>query len=284
MYWLLVSQLRATFSTRSPRPPPRDCCSFENTQFGLKTQVGSFVKITNYFKMKSTARPIRRRLLVNPLSHEAHVAFGFPAPLCLEPATESRTATWLRSFFSLSLLLFWRARASAASKASHVTADSEGSAQPRIRLWDVGREKDTHPQGISFLLFCAALDTSSSCLRRTKSRQSAAWAMFTASYWMKAHRRTGPLKAGNQSSQKHCNRAQTSLDCSLFETVVKMSVFSVCLLFISVEGQPNQWKSKSGDWTVDCFSLTSWTIKTRTPRMSMTLLKVWKQKANKINI
>lgn len=124
--------------------------------------------------MKLTAWPICRRLLCNPLSHEAHVAFGFPAPFCLEPATKSRTSHDTGLFFSF----FMKSRLQRLPKVSHVTAHSETNTQPSIRLGGGG----THPQGISFFLFCAALDTSSSCLRRTKSRQSAAWAMFTASY------------------------------------------------------------------------------------------------------
>lgn len=131
--------------------------------------------------MKSSARPIRRRLPSNPLSHEAHVAFGFPAPFRLEPATKSRTAHDTGLFFFLPLK--WRLQR--LSKVPHARTDSEGDTRPRTGLEDNGRGggglTNTHPQAISFFLFCAALDTSSSCLCRTKSRQSAAWAMLTAS-------------------------------------------------------------------------------------------------------
>lgn len=134
--------------------------------------------------MKSSTRPIRRRLPSNPLSHEAHVAFGFPALFRLEPATKSRTAHDTGLFFFL-LLFCLKCRLQRLSKVLHARADSEGNTRPRTGLEDKsgggGRLTNTHPQAISFFLFCAALDTSSSCLCRTKSRQSAAWAMFTAS-------------------------------------------------------------------------------------------------------
>lgn len=42
--------------------------------------------------------------------------------------------------------------------------------------------KRSYPQVICSFLFCAALEASSSCLRWTKSRQSAASAIFTASF------------------------------------------------------------------------------------------------------
>lgn len=61
----------------------------------------------------------------------------------------------------------------------------------QTQTWE--QRQTSYPQAICFFLFCAALKASSSCLPCTKSRQSAAWAIFTAIY-LEADRGERPIR------------------------------------------------------------------------------------------
>lgn len=122
-------------------------------------------------------------------SHEAHVAFGFPTFFRLKPAAQKQK------------------KKGNDHRCLNMPLGLDSVADLMANRNDNTVTEESYPQAFSFFLRLAARDASSSCLRRTKSRHSTAWAILTPSCFQGGSREEIHEWTETRSRQPSCRHS-----------------------------------------------------------------------------